>query len=94
MREPALMGAGIVQDPAATGAEQLPPPPFLSSCTVTVPVGVPAPGDVTDTEKLTVRGVAEVVATDRSLVICVLVLAFATTSVTVPLLDVKPALPA
>ena len=57
MREPALMGAGIVQDPAATGAEQLPPPPFLSSCTVTVPVGVPAPGAMTDTEKRTEEAV-------------------------------------
>ena len=93
MREPALMGAGIVQEPADTGAEQLPPPPLLSSCTVTVPVGVPAPGAVTNTAKLTVRGVEELVATDRSLVICVLVLAFATTSETVPLLGVKPALP-
>ena len=59
MREPALMGAGIVQEPADTGAEQLPPPPLLSSCTVTVPVGVPAPGAMTNTAKLTVRGVVE-----------------------------------
>lgn len=87
------MGAGMVQEPADTGAEQLPPPPFLSNCTVTVPVGVPAPGAVTDTAKLTVSGVDELVATDRSLVICVVVAAFATTCETVPLLDAKLTLP-
>ena len=41
------------QDPAATGAEHEAPAP---SSTVTLPLGEPAPGATTETEKLTVTG--------------------------------------
>jgi hypothetical protein len=59
----------------------------LPSLTVTVPVGVPPPGDVTAKVNATVYAWPTVVAVDRFVVIVVVVLALLTVCAFVPVLE-------
>jgi hypothetical protein len=64
-----------MQVPVATLAEQLSPAPSL---TVTVPVGVPAPGGVATTVKVTVTGCPTTTEVGLTEVIVVVLFALAT----------------